>query len=67
MGAGLVFRDLPETSFPFTVEFFVIRTDEMVHRIVVNGPGAVVVPPLAPIYGPIRIRITYADGEIAED
>lgn len=58
-----MFRDLPEESFPFTVEFFT-ADGTVVHTIRVSGPGAMEVPALGKIYGPVGARTTYADGVV---
>jgi hypothetical protein len=60
------FHDLDPESFPFVIEFIADDTGETVHRSVVEGPGALYVPPIAKLYGPCNVRITFADGEILE-
>jgi hypothetical protein len=57
------FRDLPEESYPFTVEFFT-ADGTVVHTIEVSGPGAIEVPALGTIYGPVGARAIYADGTV---
>lgn len=62
----MAFRDLPESSFPFTAHFIAERTGETVRSITVDGPGVVVVPALADLHGPIAVRIEYANGVVVE-
>lgn len=56
------FTDLPANAFPVTLEYLnrhgiVIRTEH------IEGPGVMEVPPLATLYGPIGVRISYANGK----
>lgn len=56
------FRDLPADAYPFTVEYLnakgvVVRTEY------VEGPGMMEVPPLHNLFGPISVRITFANGD----
>lgn len=60
------FGDLPASAFPFTVEFIAERTGEVVHSVTVDGPGALRIPGLAAEHGPIRVRVTYATGQVTE-
>lgn len=73
MGGGRVdrvaFHDIPLGSFPFTVEYFRMADDkgvDPIHRVDVSGPGVIMVPPLAPRYGPVWVRITFANGKTTE-
>lgn len=55
------FHDLPADAFPLTLEFLnrhgvLIRTER------VDGPGVSEIPGLAPLYGPIAVRLTFANG-----
>lgn len=61
-----VFVDVSESDFPIIIEFINEATDEVVHTIRADGPGAVVVPQLENIYGRVRVRATYADGKVDE-
>lgn len=65
-GKNVAFHNLPESAFPFTVEFF-NAGKEVVHTIVVDGPGGFVVPGLAQEHGHCTVKITYADGMIVTD
>lgn len=56
-------HSLPADAFPFTVEAIDLA-GEVVWSQVVSGPGALEVPPLAAQYGPVSIRIAYADGNV---
>lgn len=62
---NLAFHDLPQSAFPFKIEFF-NATGDLVHAIEVSGPGAVEVPGLRPQHGPVAVRVTYADGSVVE-
>lgn len=57
----VTFRELPEESFPFTVEFFT-ADGTVVHTVTVTGPGALRVPALGKIYGPVGARTIWPDG-----
>lgn len=60
------FHELPPSSFPFTVEWISEDTGQIVHTATVTGAGALYVPPLADVYGPVAARVSYADGSIVE-
>ncbi len=60
------FHDLPAAAFPFTVEFIRVSDGKVVLEINVTGPGAVPIPGLSEEHGPVRARITYADGRVCE-
>ena len=60
------FRDLPGDWFPFVIEAR-DRNHAVVWHTVVQGPGALSVPPLARTYGPVSIRVIYATGEVVEE
>jgi hypothetical protein len=60
------FVDLPESFFPFRVEFVELRTGETVQVIDVAGPGVLVVPRLGDAYGPLKTRITWGTGHVTE-
>lgn len=61
------FRDIPASSYPFTVEFFKVSDRTVVHSFIVAGPGAFRVPALAKEIGePVGVRTTYADGTVQE-
>jgi hypothetical protein len=62
----VVHLTLLEKSFPFTIEWRLEGTDEVVHTITVEGPGPLVVPPIAAVHGPCDLRMTFADGEVIE-
>lgn len=61
---SVAFGDLPIEKYPFEIDFVSSATGEVVHRIEVPSTGAVRVPGLAGEYGPIRVRISFADGEV---
>lgn len=61
----VAFADEPESHFPLVLIFYLAATGKEVHRIEVDGPGAIFVPPLAKEHGGrIALRIEYANGEI---
>jgi hypothetical protein len=61
------FHDLPASYFPVTIEMLRSDTKEVVHRIVVSGPGAVEIPALREREGvPIGVKMTTADGHVTE-
>jgi hypothetical protein len=54
----VAFHELGATDFPFVIEFFREDNGEVVHRIVVTGPGGIKVPALAKRFGVgIGVRI----------
>ena len=53
-------RDLPAEAYPFTVDF-IDQTGKVVHTITIEGPGVTLIPALRDQYGPVDVRITYAD------
>jgi hypothetical protein len=59
------FRDLPASSFPFTMTFFDEATGEQLQQLEVTGPGAIDVPGWAPRR--VRVRCEFADGEVVEE
>ena len=59
------FHDLPARDFPLVIEAFDL-TDQVVWQQRVVGPGSLYIPPLADDHGPVRIKITYADGRVSE-
>lgn len=59
------FHDLPQELFPFKIEF-IDKAGTIVHTIHVHGPGAVHIPGLAEEFGPVSVRMTYANGEVQE-
>lgn len=61
---GAVFRELPASAFP-VVFVFVDRAQRVVWEATVNGPGVLRVPPLEQEHGPVRVRVTFADGQSA--
>ena len=66
MSTPAEFISLPADAYPFTIEFLAVTTGEVVYTITVAGPGAVLVPALRASYGPVRARMTYADGTVVE-
>jgi hypothetical protein len=56
-----LFTELSEADFPFVVEFIRTDTQEVVHSIRVDGPGAVRVPPLGKELG-VEIDVRIVDG-----
>jgi hypothetical protein len=59
------FLDLPEDFFPIKME---ARDADgaIVWEETITGPAAIYIPPLRERYGPVSIRVTYADGRITE-
>lgn len=63
MGKPTAFADVPADAFPLTIVFVGVDSGREVARIVVDGPGAVHIPPLRREHGePIGVRIEYANG-----
>lgn len=58
--------ELTPEMYPFTLEFFRVSDDQLVHTITVDAPGPVRIPGLAPTHGPVWSRTTYGNGEIFE-
>lgn len=59
---NVAFGDLPAEAFPFTIEFLRHDTREVVHSILVDGPGVIAVPALAGKHGPIDVRLVTPQG-----
>lgn len=59
--ADVSFVDLPADDFPFTIEFFRTDTGEVVHTILVEGPGSVLVPALTKQYGGVKMGARVVD------
>jgi hypothetical protein len=57
------FADVPISAFPFVMDFL-NTSGEVVHSITVTGAGAVHIPGLADLFGPITVRVTYADRSV---
>lgn len=72
MGQAVDYRDLPPELFPVTIRAFRTDTDDEVWVRSFDAPSkgtrrALYVPALARIHGcPIRIRVEYGNGEVAE-
>jgi hypothetical protein len=62
----IAFASIPLDKFPFVIDFITVPGGLIVCTLTVNEPGATLVPPLADTYGPVRARITFADGEVQE-
>lgn len=60
------FFDPKPEQYPFTVEFLSVQTDEVVHSIHVDGPGAMEIPSLIREHGRTWVRIKWGDGEVTE-
>lgn len=62
------FRDLPVTSFPFTVQLLDAGTREVCWEQVIEGPGAVRIPSRDEVNDgrPVVSRIVWADGSVQE-
>lgn len=60
------FIDLPAWRFPFRIECVAVESGAVVREITVSGPGAVLIPALAAECGPIRVRVTWPNGEVTE-
>lgn len=65
MNEPVAFIDVPADTYPFTVEIFHGDDEEGVNplfRVVVEGPGALTIPPLRrPGDPPCWTRVTYPD------
>lgn len=59
------FHDLPADRFPFVIEFL-SASGVVVHRQEVPGPGAIKIPGLAPLFGPVTTRVIFPDGSVVE-
>lgn len=57
-------RNLPKSAYPFTMRA-IDASGETVWTRVVERPGPVYIPPLAPTYGPVAIEVEYPDGTVA--
>ena len=59
---------LPESDFPFTIELLDSESGQVVWEKRVEGPGALMVPGRATTNEgrPVRVRVTYPDGEVQE-
>ena len=63
----VAFRELPANAFPFTVEFFKVSDGDVIHTIVVNGPGMMQIPAIAKEIGePVGTRTIFPDGQVQE-
>lgn len=62
------FVDLPESDFPFSIEFLDSESGRVVWGKRVEGPGALLVPGRRETNEgrPVRVRVTYPDGEVQE-
>ena len=62
------FVDLPESDFPFTIEFLDAESGQVVWEKRVEEPGALMIPGRAYTNEgrPVRVRVTYPDGEVTE-
>lgn len=58
------FIDLGPDDYPFWLNFISERTGQVVWEQYVDAPGAVQVPALGSLYGPVKARLTFADGEV---
>jgi hypothetical protein len=66
MSTPVTYATFPVEKFPFVIDFITVSGGLIVHTITVEDAGALAVPPLADTYGPVRARITFADGEVME-
>ena len=57
------FHDLPASAFPVTIEYVQHTTGKVIRTEVIEGPGALQVPGLAALFGPIGVRMTWASGQ----
>lgn len=58
--------NLPKDAFPMVVEFFSVSTRERVWQTTVEDAGVLRIPALVEEYGKVRVRITYANGDVFE-
>lgn len=61
--SNTAFVDLNETDYPFRLEFL-DRKGVVVWSTDVAEPGAVRIPALGQVYGPVTGRITFPGGEV---
>lgn len=59
-------RNLPATAFPFIIDFIQESTGAVVYTLVAQRPGGIEIPSLAELYGPVGVRMRYADGYVVE-
>ena len=63
---NVAFVDLPQSYFPFTIEYLDPDTDEVKYTATVDGPGAMDVPSSKSLgLREVKVRVTYADGHVA--
>jgi hypothetical protein len=62
------FRDLPASSFPFTMELLDVETREVCWSATADGPGVVRIPGKEETNGgkPVAVRVTFGNGEVVE-
>lgn len=59
-----VFMELRERDYPFRLEYVSQRTGQVVWSADVTEPGAIRVPALMPVYGPVETIMRFPDGEV---
>ena len=57
--------NFPERAFPMVIEYL-NRHRVVVKREEVSGPGVLVVEGMAEVYGPMGVRMIFADGQVSE-
>ena len=66
MSLPTVFRDLPASAYPFTIEMLDKDTREVYETIYVEGPGAVKINPKPAHVRVAGTRITLGTGHVEE-
>lgn len=59
MDTSLQFVDLPESTYPFTIEYIRASDGEVIETAHVTGPGVIRIPALRKDHGPINVRLIY--------
>lgn len=60
------FHDLPAAAFPVTIEYFNAKR-VLLRTMHIEGPGVMYVPPLSNLFGPVGVRIAFANGRSHEE
>lgn len=55
------FADLPASAYPVTLQYL-NRHHIVIREETIEGPGVMEVPPLSGFYGPIGIKMSFANG-----
>jgi len=58
--------EMKSCAFPIVIEFFSKAAGDMVWATTIEGGGVLSIPPLVCTHGPVRVRVTYADGAVVE-